>query len=258
MNLSSRWVERVRGRAGRDWPRHCLRRLVTLGALLLAVAIMRLFVGTFVARGVSMEPTILGGDVLLMTRTPTLWRALSSGKAEITGIGLGRSELILLRAGQRGTPVIYAKRVVGLPGDHVAMRNNALWVNGMVVDEPYARATIVSVDEATRAMGWQREYLAAGIDPTRYFPTAGNWGPLQVPVGNYFVLGDNRDRTIDSREFGMVSASDVIGRINSVLVSHDGSCCGLRSLLAGIRWNRVGVDLTSVTRAEVEGRLRER
>jgi signal peptidase I len=106
-------------------------------------------------------------------------------------------------------------------------------------------------------MAWQREYVLDGVDPTRYFPTAGNWGPLKVPVDHYFVLGDNRDHTIDSREFGMVHASDVIGRIKRVLASHDGSCCGLRSLLAGIRWKRVGVDLVSFPRAGTDDRLTE-
>lgn len=133
-----------------------------------------------------------------------------------------------------------AKRVIGIPGDLVLMKDGIVHVNGRVVEEPYATATRERMDYASMAMIWQLEYLEAYGDPARYFPTLGNWGPLRIPSGRYFVLGDSRDHSIDSRELGLVSADDIVGRVDRVLWSHDGTCCDPIALLSGVRWERIG------------------
>jgi signal peptidase I len=81
--------------------------------------------------------------------------------------------------------VDYIKRVIGLPGDRVTMADGYLWVNGELLAEPYVQA----LD--------RRTYLSITVD-----------------AASYFVLGDNRPRSSDSREFGLVPAADVRGRVD--------------------------------------------
>lgn len=81
--------------------------------------------------------------------------------------------------------VDYIKRVIGLPGDRVTLIDGHVWVNGDLLDEPY----VEDVDHGS--------YLSAVVEP-----------------GHYFVLGDNRPRSSDSREFGLVPAANVRGRVD--------------------------------------------
>jgi signal peptidase I len=83
-----------------------------------------------------------------------------------------------------GTPFI--KRVIGVAGDHVEIRDEAVWVNGVRLDEPY-------------------------VDPS-YEIFAKDWDEITVPAGELVVMGDHRDGSVDSRDFGPVPVGNVIGR----------------------------------------------
>jgi signal peptidase I len=85
------------------------------------------------------------------------------------------------------------KRVVGLPGDTVELRDKKVWVNGLKLYEPYA---------------WRAD---STVYPANLAPRD-NFGPVTVPERAWFVLGDNRDNSNDSRMTGCVAASSVIGR----------------------------------------------
>jgi len=97
--------------------------------------------------------------------------------------GYERGDVCVLRYPLDPT-VDYVKRIIGLPGDHVVLGGGHLWVNGELVDEPYVES----------------------IDPGAFLATV-------VDDGHYFVLGDNRPRSCDSREFGQVSAELMRGRV---------------------------------------------
>jgi len=141
---------------------------------------------------------------------------------------------------RRGDAVVYRNedgmslmhRVVGLPGDTVAMRRFRLELNGIPVAEPYA-----SVGDSTEYVasdfGWQRYYRptppAAGDPPA----SSGTWGPLIVPAGQLFLLGDRRDVSLDSRYIGFVSTDRVRGRPAWIYFSRDPEN-------GRIRWSRVG------------------
>ena len=91
------------------------------------------------------------------------------------------------------------------------MRNRVLYRNGEIVEEPYAIHSDVG-DEMHPWMNWQRDYLAPGVDAATYAPTRDNWGPIIVPDEHYFMLGDNREKSFDSRYWGALAADRVLGR----------------------------------------------
>jgi signal peptidase I len=106
----------------------------------------------------------------------------------------------------------YLKRVIGFPGDTLGMRGGTVWLNGKPLVEPYAWHAEPTGDPVVPEMDWQRRYLEAPASNT-HPPSRNNWGPLIVPVGSYFVLGDNRDNSLDSRYWGFLTAVHILGRV---------------------------------------------
>ena len=126
-----------------------------------------------------------------------------------------RGERIIFR--HDGQLLVY--RVEGVPGDTLAMSSGRLLVNGNAPYEPYA--TTGTTDGFETDFAWQRKFLAPGVDTTKYGPSLHNWGPLVVSAGDYFVLGDNRDTSFDSRYRGFIAASDIERRPVFVYMSLD-------------------------------------
>ena len=97
------------------------------------------------------------------------------------------------------------------------------------------------MDPAAEDFRWQKNYLvrtaaaAAGYNPSR-----NNWGPLVVPKGNYFVLGDNRDNSLDSRYWGWVPDSLIKGRPFVIYYSYAPDTVDTFAWLTRIRWTRLG------------------
>jgi len=133
------------------------------------------------------------------------------------------------------------KRLIGVLGDTVEMRGGRVRVNGRSIAEPYVQRVDPTRDVADPEFGWQRRYYAgAPDDPLRQHPTRDNWGPLAVPDGKYFVLGDNRDNSSDSRYWGFVDAAAVKGRPWVVYFSYDREAHDALPWLTDIRWQRLG------------------
>lgn len=151
------------------------RRLLTLAVALafalVLVTVRALVVVPVVIAGHSMEPTVRNGEIV------GVWRLVDVAH------DVRRGDLVVFRDPEGALSL---KRVVGLPGDRVAIRDAVLEVNERVVDEPY-------------------------VDPTRI--TGMYFGPVTVQVRTLFVMGDNRSRSTDSREYGAVDAGRVVGRV---------------------------------------------
>ena len=96
------------------------------------------------------------------------------------------------------------------------------------------------LDVHAPGMRWQYEHLLGSADRLRYRPTRDNWGPLEVPQGRYFVLGDNRDDSEDSRYWGFVDATAVKGQPLFVYYSFDPRTFRSVPWLTEIRWDRIG------------------
>ena len=135
------------------------------------------------------------------------------------GAGSPLGGLFPLRDVQRGDIVVFryplqpdtdfVKRVIGLPGDTITIRDKKVSVNGRELDEPY----VVYDDEQVYPVG---EFLP---EPYR---SRDQYGPFRVPQGHYFAMGDNRDRSSDSRYWGTVPRSLIKGRAFMVYWSFDG------------------------------------
>ena len=134
----------------------------------------------------------------------------------------------------------YVKRVVGVPGDRVAMQQGQLYVNGELRSEGYVQHTQPDGNYYDPQFEWQRDYVASEVDPEAYRPTRDDWGPLVVPEGKYFVMGDNRDNSQDSRYWGLVDRTLIKGRPLFIYYSFDRSKLRPLPWLTEVRWGRVG------------------
>jgi signal peptidase I len=130
----------------------------------------------------------------------------------------------------------FVKRVVGLPGDTLAMVHGHLTINGRQIQEPYAWHEDTVDDRVSDDFRWQRPYVVgpAARDTAAYMASRDNWGPLAVPERMYFVLGDNRDNSLDSRYWGFLPAADVLGQARRIYFSQD-SAGHLRLSRFGLR-----------------------
>ncbi len=208
-------------------------------AFVLFVVIRTFLVEAFKIPTASMENTLLVGDFLLVNKAVY--------GATVPGTDL---RLPALSEPRRGDVVVfnpphaptknYVKRLVGIPGDTLQMRNKRLIRNGVVVDEPYARYIDLRGDAYNDAMRWQSNHLIAGPPPVRYHPTRDNWGPIVVPPDHYFFLGDNRDNSEDSRYWGFVARDAIRGRPWLVYYSFDPNRHHRFAWLKDVRWGRIG------------------
>jgi len=186
---------------------------------LLVTVILALFGTTFVVQAFkipsqSMEPTLLVGDHLLVN------------KFIVGGHGAWYEPLLPYRELSRGNIIIfkypfddhphYVKRVIGMPRDHVKIVDQQVYVNGKRLNEPYAVHDPAASYEPFRDNFPPRghEYLQAGIQPEwaeQMFQYIHD-GELVVPPGKYFVMGDNRENSADSRYWGFVDRDAILGR----------------------------------------------
>jgi signal peptidase I len=225
--------------AASDSPRTCgirqrlrlsTRRLIILAAIVLG---MRIFVGeASVVPTASMEGTILVGDHLFMDKLlygpeiPLVHWRLPVLKT------IHRGDIIVFRYPKDVTET-FLKRVTALGGDRLEIKNGVLYVNSQPVQEPYAvhHAPVHSAEES--------------------------WGPTVVPEGKLFVMGDNRDNSSDSRDWGFVPMNNVIGEPLFVYWSYDAPTARwldenpghkisfyasiAENFFSNTRWNRTGM-----------------
>ena len=183
-----------------------------LGTVVIAIFVITFIVQAFQIPSESMENTLLIGDYLLVNK-------LCYG-----GLRLG-DDLMPYQKIQRGDVIVFhypvdpqqhfVKRVIGVPGDRLQMVNKKVLINGKPLDEPYVRFV-----EPTNDRFRDNFPLMDTVDRTlRQNP---DWwlemhklvedGQLIIPEGHYFVMGDNRDNSLDSRYWGFVPRENIIGR----------------------------------------------
>ena len=210
-----------------------------LVAVLLFFFVRAFFVEAFKIPSGSMERTLLVGDFLLVNKL------IYGAEVPFTGY-----RLPAVRAPKRGDVLVfqypndltknYVKRVVGLPGDTLGMADGVLMLNGGQVSEVYVHRTEPEYDPSQEEFRWQRNFLVRPAEARMEHPSRNNWGPLVVPEQSYFVLGDNRDNSADSRYWGFVPDSLVRGQPLFVYFSYAPDTAHRFSWLTRIRWERLG------------------
>ncbi|RLD96505.1 MAG: signal peptidase I [Aquificota bacterium] len=174
-------------------------------ALIIALLIRTFIVQAFRIPSGSMIPTLLVGDHILVNKL-----AYRFGEPHRLDVVVFKFPL--------DSKKDYIKRVIGLPGDRLKIVNKVVFINGKPLKEPYVRHT----DSRT---------IPRGIQPRD------NYGPVVVPPGHYFVMGDNRDSSYDSRFWGFVSRKALIGKALIIYFSWDPHGA---NPLHWVRWRRIG------------------
>ncbi len=166
----------------------------------------------------AMAPTIEDGDLIFATPKHDASR---------------RGEVVVFHRAE----FVVVMRVAALAGDTIAMRGGQLFISGSPVSEPYRRAEKQDVD--ADEFNWQRSFVLGKRDTTNYRPTLMTWGPLLVPKGKVFVLGDNRGTSRDGRYVGFTDVDSVMQSPRVVYFSWDAES-------HSVRWGRIGRRLDGV------------
>jgi len=200
--------------------------------------ILRTFVlGTFVITSGSMERTLLVGDFLVVNRV-ALGARIPGTQARLPGYARPDIGQVLVFDPPHEDRLKLVKRVVGMGGDTLSMRDGVLYRNGSAPDEPYVERLDPGGDEWHPWMEWQRAHLPAGVDPSSYRPTRDNWGPIVIPPNHFFTLGDNRDLSLDSRYWGLLERWRLEGRASFLYYSYDQESFRPFPWVREVRWGR--------------------
>ena len=224
------------------------------GTVVIAVFVIAFVVQAFQIPSESMERTLLVGDYLLVDKLhygpPGIWGFLMPYRP------IRRGDIIVFRYPMKPSDH-FVKRVIGLPGDRVHLERKRVYVNGKPLAELYVQLHRGSFEAF-------RDNFPASARP--YDDVTTSWllqmrslvhdGELEIPANSYFVLGDNRDNSLDSRYWGLVPRENVIGRPlliywsaeaaggadSAVAAPQDGKLSSLRPVFErwfGIRWRRM-------------------
>jgi signal peptidase I len=182
---------------------------------LLRTIIVALFVLTFLAQPMvipseSMERTLLVGDFLLMNRSTLAPGGIWNGILPYAGVE--RGEIVTFHP--PFDPKEYlVKRVIGLPGDHLRIDGTQVFINGKRLDEPYATFEPTLENPYLDRFPTQ-VYSDPRVDPGWWKKLQQNTqnGELVIPPGQYFMMGDNRNHSLDSRYWGFVPRSEISAR----------------------------------------------
>jgi signal peptidase I len=195
-----------------------------LESFLIAV-ILALFVRTWVFQAFkipsgSMEPNLLIGDHLIVNKMEFAPTSTALERRLLPRRDVRRGDVIVFKYPE-DPERDFIKRVVGLPGERVELRERRVLINGQPIDDPHAHDPDVP-----------------GGRPPRPGDVRDTYGPVTVPERQYFVMGDNRDNSEDSRYWGFLPASHVKGRALFIYFSiQEGA--SVTDLAGGIRWGRL-------------------
>lgn len=182
----------------------------------------------------SLEPTVLPGDFIVVNqfayglRLPVL-------NSKILAVGEPKLGDIVLFRWPVDPRIVFVKRVIGIPGDHVVYKDKVLTINGKVAFQKDAGMDLELASDIPFPVQVKSEQLPSGEH--KVFVRSDHSGPdnidVIVPANNYFMMGDNRDNSGDSREWGFVPEKNLVGKVFGVWMSWD-------SHNTTVRWSRIG------------------
>ena len=225
-----------------------------VGALAIFLLLRAFLIEAYRIPSGSMIPTLLVGDWLFVNK------AIFGAHVPFTHTSLPayrdprRGDVVVFVSpfqadedslGHDPTPTL-VKRLVGTPGDTLYMRNGLLYVNGIAQRQGFGTNATVNPEMANEAdphFDWQKKVglRSSRLGPAPAQPTHDNWGPLVVPPNRFFMMGDSRYNSKDSRYWGFVPRENVRGKPLFVYYSYnaDDSDRPL-PMLTDIRWSRIG------------------
>ena len=232
------------------------------GALVIFLFIRTFFVEAFRIPSGSMIPTLLVGDWLFVNKlvygphipfTQINLPGYSAPKRGDVVVFVSPFQPDEAAIGNDATPTL-VKRLIGMPGDTIYMREGLVHVNGIAQRQGFATANEKGDPNSVDPLfEWQKRYALAtsrfGAVPAQ--PTHDNWGPLVVPPAHYFMMGDNRYCSKDSRYWGLVPRENVRGRPMFVYYSYrpgdePSPVCTYETsdrplpFITDVRWGRIG------------------
>jgi signal peptidase I len=249
----------AQARAGRSSGSSSARKLwewikSLAGAVLIYLVIKTLLMEAFRIPSGSMIPTLLVGDWLFVNKL-VYGPHIPFSRSNLPGYtDPKRGDVVVFVSpyqpdmaanGEDPTPTL-VKRLVGMPGDTLYMRDGLLYVNGTPQRQGFAAAANRKGDGTATSplMDWQHRIEISGTRfgaPPRV-PQLDHWGPLLIPPSTYFMMGDNRYESKDSRYWGVVPRANVRGRPMFIYYSYvpAGESDRPLSFITDIRWSRLG------------------
>jgi signal peptidase I len=226
------------------------------GAILIYLVVNTFLIAAYRIPSGSMIPTLLVGDWLFVNRavygphipfTSSHLPSFSEPRRGEVIVFVSPHQPDLAAGGEDPTPTL-VKRMVGMPGDTLFMRQGVLYVNGVPQRQGFGAASrpgpaTSQPNDTSDLMAWQHgielKQSRFGAAPAQ--PTHDAWGPLLIPPGSYFMMGDNRYESKDSRYWGVVPRENIRGRPMFVYYSYNADDSD-RPLpfLTDIRWGRIG------------------
>jgi signal peptidase I len=205
---------------------------------IVVAVILALFIRTFVVQAFkiptgSMEPNLLVGDHLLVNKFIFAPTASTAERVLLPMRPLQRGDIAVFKFPEEPERD-FIKRVIGLPGDTIELKQRQVFINGAKVEEPYAHYLFPQGEG----------------DESTVFDVRERYGPVTVPADHYFMMGDNRDNSQDSRYWGFLPAHYVKGRALMIYWSFDapagaqqdglrGVISSLASIVTSTRWSRL-------------------
>ncbi|MBI2186335.1 MAG: signal peptidase I [Acidobacteria bacterium] len=188
--------------------------------------ILALFVRTFVVQAFkiptgSMEKNLLIGDHLLVNKFAYAPTATPLERILLPIDPIRRGDIVVFKYPE-DPERDFIKRVIGLPGETIELKNKKVSIDGKPLDEAYVQFLIPPDEEGNGEFDVRVQY-----------------GPVTVPEDHYFMMGDNRDNSQDSRYWGFLPRSYVKGKALFVYFSFGEDTGGLGGMLSGIRWGRL-------------------
>lgn len=204
--------------------------------ILLLVFLLRSFlVEPFRIPSGSLEPTLLMGDFIAVNKFDYGVR-LPIVHKRIFGTGTPKRGDIMVFRWPPNPAYYFIKRVIGLPGDHISYINKALTVNGQKIPQEFMQNSMAEDEGGSEWQAIENQENLLGVKHSIFINPSKNsqdFPDIVVPQNMYFVMGDNRDDSADSRYWGFVPDKNIVGKASIVWMSWS-------SAKTNVRWNRIG------------------
>ncbi|MBT4885106.1 MAG: signal peptidase I [Legionellales bacterium] len=205
------------------------------GVLLIIWTIRSFIIQPYVVPTGSLEPTIQPGDFIIVSQYSYGIRVPILGDTIFAVNKPQRGEIALFRWPQN-KDILFIKRVIGIPGDHIVYKNKTLYINGKTMEQNFIANDykLENSGDIVMITKKQEDLLGHKHEIQQYANTLdNNTIDITVPEGQYFMMGDNRDNSSDSRVWGMVPDKNFVGKAQNIWLS-------INTNSFGIMWDRIG------------------